>query len=119
MVKLFWVQTEDHDEDWFVVAASSADAATFFEEVEGYDRRDATAREVMTLPDGRDDADGWASDDLLSACGASFVSSAPRVVLLNGETFVEGALDFAIRTADDNAHEAAGRGRPNKTSRLD
>lgn len=117
--RLFWVETQDHDEDWFVVAGSKKEAAEFFEEYEGYDPQDATAREVMVLPEGCDDPIGWASDDLLKACGTSFVSAEPRVVLLNGETFVEGALEFAIRTAGDNAFEAAGHGRPNRTPRPD
>lgn len=116
---LFWVETDDHDEDWFVVAGSAREAARFFEDYEGYDRQEASAKAVMELPEDRDDEIGWASDDLLRACGARFLSTAPRVVLLNGATFVEGALDFAIRNADDNAAEAAGRGRPNKTTRTD
>ena len=118
-LKLFWVETDDHDEDWFVVATTKAEATEFFEEYEGYDPQDATAREVMVLPEGCDDSIGWASEELLQACGAKFVSSEPRVVLLSGETFVEGALEFAIRSTSDNAFEAAGRGRPNRTPRPD
>lgn len=118
-LKLFWVETEDHDEDWFVVANSEAEATEFFVEDEGYDPEDATAREVMPLPESRSDPIGWPSDELLLACGAKFVSDEPRVVLLKGETFMEGALEFAIRTAHDNAFEAAGQGRPNGTPRSD
>lgn len=117
--RLFWVETEDHDEDWFVVAGSAGEAAEFFEEFEGYDPGEAEAREVVALPAGRDEDVGWPSDELLKLCGAQFMSSAPRVVLLNGETFVEGALEFAIRQGDDDAAEADLRGRPNLTLKLD
>jgi len=34
-MNLYWVTTEDHAEDWFVVANNAKEAATFHEDVEG------------------------------------------------------------------------------------
>ncbi len=80
---LFWCTTADGSEDWFVVAASARDARRFHEKAEGYDAGDAEAERVVALPDnlqgaagwrdgpaGRWHADtGWASDELVVACG--------------------------------------------------
>lgn len=40
--KLFWVTTEDHAEDWFVVADSQLNAEMFFDNFEGYDSGEST-----------------------------------------------------------------------------
>ena len=32
-MKLYWVTTEDHDEDWFIVASSSDEAARCHENI--------------------------------------------------------------------------------------
>ena len=48
-MELFWVTTEDHDEDWFVVASSAEEASRFHEDAEGYDPGDATAEEILSL----------------------------------------------------------------------
>lgn len=108
--KLYWCETPDHDEDWFVVAYCAADAAAFHEDVEGYDDGDADAQFVCVLPDAvQVEADrrqgGWPSDDTLLARGAEFIPHAPmdggaelrrqlgsgaRVVRINGRVFAEG-----------------------------
>jgi hypothetical protein len=80
---LYWCTTSDGDEDWFVVASSSAEARRFHEDAEGYDRGDAAAERVVGLPEHLLRADawldpkreewssvaGWPSDALLEACG--------------------------------------------------
>ena len=35
-MELYWVTTEDHGEDWFIVAISSKEAAKLHEDMEGY-----------------------------------------------------------------------------------
>ena len=50
-MNLYWVTTEDHDEDWFVVASSAEEAAEFHEKEEGYGAGDAEAEKVLDIPD--------------------------------------------------------------------
>lgn len=47
---LYWVTTEDHDEDWFIVAHSFEEAQEMHENYEGYDPGDAFAEEIMPVP---------------------------------------------------------------------
>ena len=42
-MKLYWVTTEDHDEDWFIVASSPEEASKYHEDMEGYVPGDADA----------------------------------------------------------------------------
>ena len=51
-MNLFWVTTSDHGEDWFVIAHSAQEAATFHKDVEGYDPGDATAEMIMPVLGG-------------------------------------------------------------------
>ena len=81
---LYWCTTDDGSEDWFVVAATARQAANFHEGNLGYDPGDADVELVLHLPpelhtgtmwrDGPNgplsDTAGWASDELLVACGA-------------------------------------------------
>ena len=116
-MNLYWVTTEDHAEDWFVIASSSQKAASFHENAEGYDIGDATAELVTEIPDGVKVDPGWPSDDVLKACGATIVSHGPaRVVKIGERTFSEGLMEATIRSASDDMAEALGKGRPNKTS---
>ena len=117
-MNLYWVTTEDHGEDWFIVSNSAEEAATFHEDAEGYDPGDASAELIMTIPDGVTADTGWPSEEMLTACGATIVTDEPtRVVKICERTFCEGLMESTIRTLDDDMFEAAGEGRPNKTSR--
>jgi hypothetical protein len=40
-IKLYWVTTHDHDEDWFILAESAKSARAYHEYYEGYDKGDA------------------------------------------------------------------------------
>ena len=94
-MNLFWVATEDHDEDWFIVAPDAAAAARFHEDAEGYDEGDATAELICTVPQNAPSAEmGWPRDELLWACGAEFLPSpdGPRVVRIAGKIFGEGDI---------------------------
>ena len=44
---LYWVTTDDHDEDWFVLAPSPEEATQYFENYEGYNPGDAEAEEKI------------------------------------------------------------------------
>ncbi len=127
-LKLYWVTTEDHEEDWFVVATSAREAARKFEGDIGYEKGDALAQQVLEIPpdtpiepadtDWFEGWPDWPSNDSLIALGASFICQDPaRVVTLAGNTYAEGLMDTHLRTLDDDAFESLGRGRPNGTSR--
>ena len=117
-MNLYWVTTEDHAEDWFVIAPSLQEASSFHEDAEGYDIGDATAELVTEIPDGVKADPGWPSDDVLLSCGAIIVADgSARVVKIGERTFCEGLMESTIRTLDDDMFEAVGEGRPNKTSR--
>ena len=71
---LFWVTTEDHDEDWFIVSSSEEEASEFYENMEGYDPGDAIAEEILSIPESIPTETGWPSDELLLAVGANSLS---------------------------------------------
>ncbi len=115
---LWWCSTEDHHEDWFVVAKDAIAAARLFERYEGYGKGDAEARDVTTLPAEYQDQKyvGWPGHELLIACGAKVVrEETPRVVEFQGERYVEGMLEHQILQVTDDHFEKTGRGRPNRT----
>lgn len=115
---LWWCWTQDHHEDWFVVAEHGFDAVGFFEEYEGYGEGDAQAEGLMILPEEYQDEKylGWPSHELFVACGARVVrEEPPRVVELEGERYVEGMLEHQVLEVTDDQFERHGRGRPNRT----
>jgi hypothetical protein len=116
---LYWCWTDDHHEDWFVVAPRARDARRFFENAEGYDHS-AESRRVVTLPDELQGTAklGWPDEDVLTACGARHLrDESPRVVELNGERFAEGMLQHELDRLVDDVIERRGQGRPNRTTR--
>ncbi len=113
-MNLYWVTTEDHAEDWFIVANSAKEAATFHEEMEGYDPGDATGEMILELPKGIVATIGWPSEDVLQSCGANILLEGPtRIVEIGDRKFCEGLLESTIRGLDDDIFEALGEGRPN------
>ena len=115
-MKLFWVTTEDHDEDWFVVAPSAEEASRFHEDAEGYDPGDATAEEILSIPENIPAELGWPSDEFLVVVGAKFIAENPsRVVEIDGRKFGEGLLESFLNELEDNAFEQRGLERLNKT----
>jgi hypothetical protein len=115
---LWWCSTDDHDEDWFVVARGRADAEGFFEGAEGYGAGDARAERVSVLPPEYQDGKfaGWPTHELLVGCGARVVrGETPRVVELEGKRYVEGMLEHELLQRTDDLLEKHGRGRPNRT----
>jgi len=117
-MRLYWVETEDHCEDWFIVARNHEEAQTFHEQNEGYLPGDAAAEEILAVPDGVVTKTGWPSEEVLLAAGAEFIDQGDaRVVQINGRRFCEGLLEQTIRSLDDDRFEANGQGRLNGTKK--
>ena len=118
-MNLYWCETPDHDEDWFIVASSAKEARRLHEEEEGYGPGDARATLVCCIPRTLSVRKGWPDHDLLRALGAVFLSeSTPRVVELRSTIYQEGGMDAVLRRLEDDQAGAIGKGRPNRTSRL-
>ncbi len=119
-MNLYWVETPDHHEDWFVAAEGPREAAEFHELNEGYEDNYATATLVLHIPQSVPAKVGWPSHDVLIACGARFLSAeTPRVVRIAGKTYCEGMLEQQIQQLTDDVLEAEGLGRLNETQRTD
>jgi hypothetical protein len=72
-LNLYWVETDDHDEDWFVVASDAHEAEAIHEGVEGYGegQADATFLALCRLSSKRTQA-GLPSSYWRHAAAASF-----------------------------------------------
>ena len=117
-MKLFWVTTEDHDEDWFIVAPSSTEASQYFENFEGYNPGDAEAEEILDIPENVSVETGWPSEELLIKVGAKFLlNDQTRVVEIAGKKFCEGMLGATINEINDDLFEELGEERLNKTKK--
>lgn len=114
--KLYWIETDDHGEDWFVMARNAYAARRHFEAVEGYDRGDSRATEVLIL--GEEGRTGWPTLEELVALGFEVLrAKTPRVLVYNGVRYAEGVMEYSLRVHDDNLLESMGKGRPNGTVR--
>jgi hypothetical protein len=102
-MKLYWVTTEDHCEDWFLVARSPEEAQKYHEDMEGYGPGGAKAEEVLEIPENVSVEVGWPSDELLVSVGAKFlINDRSRVVEIGGRKFGEGMLEAIINEIDDD-----------------
>jgi len=118
---LYWVTTEDHDEDWFVLAASPVEATQYFENYEGYNQGDAEAEEIIGISDDLRLETGWPDKELLEKLGFIYLSNEDehtRVVEFMGRKFVEGSLEAIINEIQDDLFEEDCGERPNKTKKL-
>jgi hypothetical protein len=117
-MKLYWVITEDHDEDWFIVASSPEEASTYHENMEGYDPGDAKAEEILDIPENVSAEIGWPTEELLLEVGAKFLlNDQTRVVEIEGRKFCEGMLEATINEINDDLFEEFGDDRLNKTKK--
>ena len=99
-LKLYWCESADHDEDWFLVARSYQQARLAHAETEGYELAEVTAEYLLTLPEALqqqgDELLGWPSHEVLSDCGAVLLrAETPRTVLLGERRFEEGRRSSA------------------------
>ncbi len=117
-MKLYWVTTEDHDEDWFIVASSPEEASKYHENMEGYDPGDAKAEEILDIPENVPAKTGWPSDELLLEVGAKFLlNDHSRVVEIAGRKFCEGMLEAILNEINDDLFEESGDRRLNQTKK--
>ena len=119
MMQLYWATTEDHNEDWFIVASNVREAARLHENMEGYDEGEATAELVLDIPENIIVEKGWPEEELLESLGAKFVERCSiRVVEIAGRKYCEGLLESTIRSLDDDVFESLGQGRVNETVKV-
>ena len=119
-MKLYWVTTEDHHEDWFIIASSNKEASKLHEEFEGYNFGDASSQEILSIPDNIPVEPGWPSEEILFSVGAIFIKEdEPRIVEINGQQFTEGMLEAHLRELDDDVFELLGEKRLNQTKKTD
>src|ERR1039458_7173906 len=101
-VKLYWVTTQDHDEDWFIFADSASSARTFHEDYEGYGEGDARSRLIVSNITLKEFQNGTppchAQFPDLFRIGFENTGTSPnrRRAGLNGEIFREGILEAII-----------------------
>ena len=113
-MKLYWVTTEDHCEDWFIVSHSAKAAERFHEVEEGYTTGEASAEEILTIPSDLNPESGWPTDELIHDLGGVFVSQEhPRIVQLNNRKYCEGLLEGIIRELDDESESDGGEEKSN------
>lgn len=49
IVNLYWVTTDDHDEDWFILARTSRTAESYHIQYEGYEPGEARAEFILRV----------------------------------------------------------------------
>jgi hypothetical protein len=122
-INLYWVSTEDHREDWFVLATTRRAAASFHERYEEYSTYAASARMIIADAHLPKYANGpppcHAQIQELEALGFQTVADGPLrgAMGYEGEAFAEGFVEALIMEAHDNQAEVAGKGRPKRTKR--
>jgi hypothetical protein len=115
-MNLYWVETDDHDEDWFILAEDETAASRFYEAEEGYRPGEARASFVCELPECVSEQAGYPTMDVLESCGARVIrGETPRVVEVAGRAFCEGLLDYETNRLYDDLSNHRGAGRPNNT----
>ena len=101
-VKLYWVTTADHDEDWFILATSARQARSFHENYEGYGVGDARARlivrDVRLTKFMNGEPPCHAQMRELLALGFTDDGSVPdrRKVRFEGKNYTEGILESIV-----------------------
>jgi hypothetical protein len=121
VVNLYWVTTEDHDEDWFILARTGRAAECYHIEYEGYEPGDARAELILlagTVPiPGPIPRHAQLED--LQRFGFEILNPDPngRCARRNGRTFLEGHPESMVAEVRDDAEEALGQGRPSGTAR--
>ena len=101
-IKLYWVTTQDHDEDWFIFAESAKNARAYHEHYEGYGKGDASSRLIVSNVTLEKFMNGTppchAQFEDLFQIGFKNAGAIPnrRGVKFNGEIFREGILESII-----------------------
>ena len=101
-IKLCWVTTADHDEDWFIFAESARQARAYHEHYEGYDKGDAHSRLIVSnvtlqeFMNGTPPCHAQFQDLFQIGCQDAGTIPNRRGVKFNGEIFREGILEAII-----------------------
>ena len=107
-IKLYWVTTADHDEDWFILAASARQARAYHEHYEGYGKGDASSRLIVssvTLQEfvgGKPPCHAQMPDLLQLGFADAGTEPNLRRVEFKGELFEEGMLESIVDTRRKN-----------------
>ena len=115
IVNLYWVTTDDHDEEWFILARTIRTAESYHIQYEGYEPGEARAELILCA--GTDPIPGpiprHAQLEDLQILGFEILNPDPngRCVRRNGRTFLEGHLESIVAEVRDDAQEALGQGR--------
>jgi len=111
--KIYWVETPDHDEDWFVLAYDKRSAESFFVCSEGYDTGYATAKLCGRVPEEAldDPLPCYGQKNHIIAAGGRFIDPETvseihkrmgcgmRTAVFNDQIYREGDI-VANRVAD-------------------
>ena len=101
-VKLYWVTTADHDEDWFIFATTPRQARSYHEDYEGYGKGDARSRlivrDVRLTKFTNGEPPCHAQMRELLALGFKDDGSVPnqRSVRFEGKAYTEGILESLV-----------------------
>jgi hypothetical protein len=101
-IKLYWVTSADHDEDWFIFADSARQARAYHEDYEGCGRGDANSRLIVSNVTLEEFMNGTppchAQFQDLFQIGFQDAGTIPnrRGLKFNGEIFREGILEAII-----------------------
>ena len=103
------VTTDDHDEDWFILARTGRTAESYHIQYEGYEPGDARAELILRA--ATDPIPGLiprhAQLEDLQVLGFEILNPDPngRCVRRNGRTFLEGHLESMVNELRDDAQE--------------
>jgi hypothetical protein len=113
IVNLYWVVTDDHDEDWFILARTARTAESYHIQYEGYEPGDARAELILRA--GTDSIPGpiprHAQLEDLQMLGFEILNPDPngRSARRNDRTFLEGHLESMVAEVRDDARRSLGR----------
>jgi hypothetical protein len=100
-IKLYWVTTQDHDEDWFIFAESARQARSYHEHYEGYGKGDANSRLIVSNVTLKEFMNGTPPcharfEDLYQIGIEAGTIPGRRKGRFNGEIFRNGVLEAII-----------------------
>jgi hypothetical protein len=107
-IKLYWVTTQDHDEDWLIFADSAKEARAYHENYEGYGKGDACSRLIVSNVTLKEYMNGTprchARFQDLFQIGFQDAGTVPhrRNVGFNGEIFRKGILEAIVELGRQN-----------------
>ena len=115
-VRLYWVTTADHVEDWFIFAESARSARAYHEHYKGYSKGDAHSRLIVsdvTLKEFQNGTPPYNAQfqDLVGFENAGTIPNR-RGVKFNGEIFREGILEAIIELGRKHGSDARGERQP-------